>query len=333
VVCVLLELYLKSPNELELREVVPLPAPIQDEVKIKIRYGGICGSDLSVYRGKLAHASYPLRPGHELVGTVQEVGEDATYQVGTRVVVLPNSYCGECEWCQKGRTNICRHKQSIGVNADGGFAQEFVISSKFVLPIPDDLTDERAVLIEPFAVVVHAFKKVRIGQESTVLVVGCGNEGMLAAALALHLGAKVTTTDINPAKLELVKTLGDIRAVSAGEILHETFDVVIEAAGTKSSVEQGIDWVKAGGDIVLIGLTQEATVPVLRVVRGELTLHGTIIYNFPSDFLQTIDYLKDPSFNVGPIVSQILPLSEFESAYDMALSGNYGKIVFDFIKE
>lgn len=326
----MLELYLKNPNEIELRDVDVLPAPKNDEVKIKLIYGGLCGSDLSVFKGKLKHASYPLRPGHEILGTVIEAGEEAEYKVGTRVVILPNTFCGQCDRCVKGHTNICRNKQSLGVTTDGGFSQEFIISSKFVLPIPEDLSDEKAVLIEPFAVVVHALKKVNITKGTSVAVVGTGNEGMLATALALFLGAEVTAIDINPKKHELIRSLGEIRAVYPEELGSETFDVVIEAAGAKSSVEQAVQLVNPGGDLVLIGLAPEVNFPVTHVVRNEITIYGSIIYNFPSDYLQTVEYLRNPEFNVIPIVSKILPFTEFQDAYENALSGDYGKILLKF---
>ncbi|KIL35815.1 sorbitol dehydrogenase [Cohnella kolymensis] len=326
----MLELFLTNPTELQLRTVDALPSPKGDEIKIKTSYGGICGSDVSVYRGKLPHATYPLRPGHELVGTVIEAGPQASYPVGTRVVILPNTFCGECDLCLKGHTNICRHKKSLGVNSNGGFSEEFVISSKFALSLPDDLPDEKAVLIEPLAVVVHAFKKVNITKGTSVAIVGSGNEGMLASALAYYLGAHVTAIDINPKKLEIIKSIGDINAVYPSDIHDETFDVVIEAAGVRSSVEQGIELVKPGGAMVLIGMTPEANIPVIQLVRKELTLLGTIIYNFPSDYQQTIEYLQDPNLNISPIVSKIVPLTEYQSAYESALSGDYGKIVFKF---
>jgi L-iditol 2-dehydrogenase len=289
-----LELFLEKPKSLELREAAALRAPEGDEVKIKVTYGGICGSDLGVYQGKLHHAKYPLRPGHELVGTVIEAGSAATYGVGNRVVILPNTYCGECVYCRKGDTNICEKKKSLGVNVDGGFAQEFLISSRYVMDIPEDLPDEKAVIIEPFAVVVHAFKKVSITPNASVCIVGCGNEGMLAAALALYLGCRVTVTDINPNKLQLIQEMGEIRAVLPQDLDNEKFDIVFEAAGTKSSVEQSIQLVSPGGALVVIGLAQEAILPVAYVVRNELTLYGTIIYNFPSDYRQAIEYLRDP---------------------------------------
>lgn len=326
----MLDLYLKNPTELELRHVDALPSPHGDEIKIKIKYGGICGSDLSVYKGTLKHAAYPLRPGHELIGTVIESGEQANYPVGTRVVVMPNTFCGKCERCQEGRTNICRHKMSLGVNINGGFAEEFTISSKYAYPLPGELPDERAVLIEPTAVVVHAFTKVNITQGTSVAIIGSGNEGMLAAAFAYYLGAKVTAIDINPKKHERIKKIGDIRAAYPDDIQNETFDVVVEAAGAKSAFEKAIQLVRPGGALLLIGLTPEAEIPVIHIVRNEISIFGSIIYNFPADYEQTIQYLKDPRFHIEPIVSQFVSLSEYRQAYNDALSGDYGKIIFKF---
>jgi L-iditol 2-dehydrogenase len=329
----MLELQVKKPMELELREVEALRAPEKDDLRIKSIYGGICGSDIGVLKGRLAHATYPLRPGHELIGTVIEAGDDAKYDVGTRIVVLPNTFCGECDRCLKGRTNICRYKKSLGVNVNGGFSEEFIISSRFVMPVPEGLPDERAVLIEPLAVVVSAFKKVTITKGTTVAIVGSGNEGMLAASLAYYLGADVTAIDINPKKLELIRRIGNIRTVSPNELRDETFDVVIEAAGVKSSVEQGVQLVSPGGEMVLIGLAPEASIPIVQLVRNEISLHGSIIYKFPDDYTQTIEYLSDSRFDTNPIVSKVFLFTDYERAYESALSGNFGKILLRFNNE
>lgn len=326
----MLELFLNKPGELVTRQVENPPAVKTDEVKIKLIYGGICGSDLHVYKGKLKHASYPLRVGHEVLGTITEAGSDVPYAKGTRVVLLPNTFCGQCDLCQNGKTNLCRNKKSLGINTDGGFIEELVIPSRYVLPIPDDLPDERAILIEPFAVVVHAFKKVRIQEEISVAVVGCGTEGLLSAALANYLGAKVTAIDINPTKLDLVRSLGGLRAVYPHEMQGEMFDVVIEASGAREAFEQGLKLVKPGGEMVLIGMAQEATIPVSQFVRNELTLYGSIIYQYPTDFMQTMEYLRDPRLNVDRIISHIVPFFQFNKAYELALTGEYGKILLNF---
>jgi L-iditol 2-dehydrogenase len=326
----MLELFVNKPMDLEMKEVDPLEMPQDDEVKLKIKYGGICGSDISLLKGKFAHATFPIRPGHELVGTIVECGEKAQYKVGTRVVVLPNTYCGECEFCEKGRTNICVNKKSLGINMDGGFAEEYIISSKFVLPIPDEVTDERAVLIEPFAVVVSAFKKVKIKSGTSVAIVGSGNIGLLAATLAMNLGADVTAIDINPKKHDLSKKIGNFNVVYPDDVKDEKFEVVIEAVGTEETLLHATQLMKAGGSLVVIGIVPEAKIPMTQIVRNDQTIFGSIIYSFPEDYEKTIEYLKDPNLNISPILSKIVPCSDYKQAYEDAQSGNYAKVVLDF---
>ncbi|MFG6149415.1 zinc-dependent alcohol dehydrogenase [Halobacillus sp. B23F22_1] len=324
-------LYLKNPSDLELKEFESIPTLQNDEVKIKLIYGGICGSDVNVFKGMIEHASYPVLPGHELVGEIVQKGQHVKEEIGQRVVIQPNSFCGECDYCKEGRTNICPEKKSLGVNKNGGFVQEFVISSKYILPIPEDLSNENAVLIEPLAVIVHGFKKVTITQDTTLAIIGCGAEGMLAIALAHYLGADITAVDINGEKLKKAKHhYNGITTCYPEEVNHGTFDVVIEAAGAKQSFEQGVDILKPGGSMVVVGMTSKAEIPVIRMVRKELTLFGSIIYNFPEDFLTSIEYLQEGEFSVQPVISEILPLKEYKKAYQHAASGEHGKVILNF---
>lgn len=328
----MLELFVNKPEDIEIREVASFQKPQNDEVKLKVHLGGICGSDLALLKGKFAHATYPIRPGHELIGTIIERGEQAFYDKGTRVVVLPNTFCGACEFCKQGRTNICDHKKSLGINLDGGFSEEFIISSRFVLPVPEDIPDERAVLIEPFAVAISALKKVPITADTTVVIVGSGNIGLMAAALAVHLGAEVTAIDNNPKKHELIKKIGNIKAIYPQDIKNDTFDVVIEAAGTEAAVKKAMQLMKKGGSLVIVGMVSEVTIPMIQIVRNDQTIYGSIIYNFPDDYEQAIEYLKDPLLNIDPIISKIVPLGNYKEAYEAALTGDYAKIVLDFAK-
>ncbi|WP_088104454.1 zinc-dependent alcohol dehydrogenase [Halalkalibacter urbisdiaboli] len=330
----MLSLYLNNPSQLELKEFPSVSSLTADEVKIKLIYGGICGSDVGVYRGKIPHAIYPVRPGHELVGTIIEAAEQAVLPVGTRVVIGPNTFCSECEYCQKGLTNICVHKESLGVNKDGGFSEEFVISSKFVMPIPDHLSDEQAVLIEPFSVIVHALEKVAIKKGTSVAIIGSGTEGMLAISLAHFLGADITAIDINEDKLTKVEnSFQGVKTALPADVSENTYEVVIEAAGVAASVAQAIEIVKPGGDIVLVGMAPEANLPVVRIVRKEITLYGSIIYNFPADFQKSVEFLSQDSFNAEPVISKILPFKDYATAYEDAVSGKYGKIILNFKEE
>lgn len=317
-----------------LKKMSPLPQPQHDEVKVKVIYGGICGSDLRVFEGKVPYATYPVRPGHELIGTIIEKGPNANFSIGDRVIVVPNTFCDECNMCTKGYRNICRHKKSLGINLDGGFSQEFMISSKYLLSVPDEITDEKAVLIEPLAVIVHAFKKVKIDKDSRVAIIGCGNEGLLATLYAAYMGAEVTVIDINPRKKELAKQINDnITFLYPQDVTDEKFDVVIESAGVKNAVEQAFKLVNSSGSLVIIGLAKEANIPVVDIVRNEINVFGSVIYHFPDDYLDTINLLSDPKFKAEKVISKIMHFKEYEKAYKYAKSGDYGKIILNFKEE
>jgi L-iditol 2-dehydrogenase len=325
------ELYLEKPGDLKLREGGPAPAPKGNEVKVKVIYGGICGSDLRVFRGTIPYATYPCRPGHEILGTVVEAGEKSPYKVGTKVASFPNTYCGTCEFCLRGRTNICKNKKAFGVTCDGLFAQEIVVDSEFVVPIPYDLADERAILVEPFAVNVHALKRTNITKGTSVAVVGCGTEGLLAIALLNHIGADITVLDINPIKTEKAKSFNEnIKAMHPADVKDQTYDVVVEAAGVKASIEQAFQLVKPGGAMISLGISgEEIRYPALHITRSEITIYGTIIYT-KMDFAEAFALLQDPQFNVGPILSRIDPFAKYHEAFADALTGNFAKIVLDF---
>ncbi|PAD08237.1 sorbitol dehydrogenase [Shouchella clausii] len=324
------ELYLKKPLDLELKSSDALPPLQPNQIRIRLLYGGICGSDLSVYSGKLAYARYPLRPGHELVGRIAATGREVSLSVGTKVVVTPNSFCGKCSYCLNGKPNICSEKRSFGINEDGGFAHEIIVDASYVYPVSESVSDEAAVLIEPLAVIVHGFNRVPILPKTAVLIVGCGTEGLLAASLASYIGADVTAVDINPKKLKMLEAFKEIETMHPSKAKAGAYDVVIEAAGTKQAVESCFTWLKPGGSLLLLGITPEASIPVAQVVRNEQTIVGSIIYDFPADFEKSIYYLKDRHFNPTVFISKIYPYTDYRQAYEMALTGNYAKILLDF---
>lgn len=315
---------------IKIREAAQRHALAANDVRIKVSYGGICGSDVRVYKGTISYAQYPLRPGHEVIGTVVEAGENVQLKVGTKAVVYPNTYCGECEFCTGGKTNICIHKKPLGVAVDGVFAQEVVLDAKYIMPVPEELPDERAILIEPFAVTVHALKKANITKGTTVAVIGCGTEGLLSIALALYQGADVTVVDINPVKLALASKLGNVQTRLPAEVKDEVFDVVIEAAGVKDAIQQAMAVVKPGGVMVPLGITMDTVhLSPIHIVRNEISILGSIIYTV-EDFADAIAHLQDPALFVEPIISKIWACDRYQEAFDDALSGDYAKIIVKF---
>lgn len=325
------ELYLEKPEQLSLRETSQAQLLKENETRVKLIYGGICGSDLRVFRGTIPYAKYPCRPGHEILGVVVEVGEKSPHQLGTRVVSYPNTYCGKCPFCLQGKTNICSDKQSFGVTINGLFANEIVIDSEFLVSVPSDLVNERAILTEPFAVNVHALKRGHITKGSSVAVIGCGTEGMLMTALLNYIGAEITVLDINPAKMEKARSFSKrIKISHPDEVQDEVYDVVIEAAGAKAAIEQAFQLVKPGGALITMGITSdEVNFPSLHVTRSEMSIYGSIVYT-KKDFKEALRILQDPAFDVSPVLSKIIPFGHYEKAFQDALTGQYTKIVLDF---
>ena len=327
------ELYLEKPGSLTLKESSQVVQLQEHEARIKTAYGGICGSDLRVFHGTLPYAHYPCRPGHEIVGTIIEAGESSPYQRGERVISYPNTYCGSCDFCLDGKTNVCAEKQSFGVTINGLFGEEVVVDSEFLVPVPPGLAEQRAILTEPLAVNVHALKKADIKAGTRVAVVGCGTEGLLSTALLDYMDAEVTVIDINPAKMEKAKRIyPSINTLDPGAAQGQLFEVVIEAAGVKAAIEQAFTLVKPGGTMIALGITNdEVRYPALHVTRSEMTIHGSIIYT-KQDFQDAFEYLNDPGFNIAPVISKVLPFDQYEQAYAAASTGEYTKILLDFQK-
>ncbi len=314
-----------------MREAAPVQMLKENETRVRLIYGGICGSDLKVFCGTIPYAKYPCRPGHEILGTVIEAGEKSPFKPGTRVISYPNTYCGKCEFCLQGKTNICSSKQSFGVTINGLFASEIVIDSEFLVPVPSELSNERAILTEPFAVNVHALKRANISKGASVAVVGCGTEGLLSVALLDYMGADITVLDINLDKMKKVGSFNKtIKCLHPEEVDGELFDVVVEAAGAKAAIEQAFLLVKPGGSLITLGLINDAvSFPSLHVTRSEITIFGSIIYT-KKDFEEALALLQDPEFNVSPVLSKIVPLGDYKKTFEDALTGNFTKIVLDF---
>lgn len=326
-----MELLLESPGMLVHRPVSTLDTPLGSQIRVMMLLGGICGSDVKTFKGGLAHAKYPMRPGHEMLGIVTEAGPDSPYNVGTRVVAYPNTYCGTCEACRQGMTNICENKQSHGVTIDGFFSGEMIMDSEYAVAVPFVLPDERAVLAEPLAVVLHAVSKVRFKRDMRAAVIGCGTEGLLSTSVLRHLGASVTAIDTNEKKLVYATAVGpDVRACLQDAVAGERFDLVVEAAGTKGAVESAFRMVKPGGHVLLIGLTAEnPEFPAMQMVRSEITVTGSIIYT-RQDFATAISMLADSRFVTAPVVTKIFPVAQYKKAWDAAMSGDHAKVLIRF---
>ena len=166
--------FLIAPKKIEIKQ-ADAPQPGANAVSIQPVRAGICGSDVSMFLGHRTPPEYPHLLGHEAVGHVMAVGEGVTaFAVGQRVIVEPNYPCGDCVFCRSGRGNICPNKKSLGGNIPGCFADSFVAPAEFVWPVPDAVSDDDAVAIEPLAVSLRALRHANVQVGDTIAVVGCG---------------------------------------------------------------------------------------------------------------------------------------------------------------
>ena len=306
---------LVEPRTIQVKDVhVPEPGP--GEVLIRVTLAGICGSDYSLYNGKLA-VSLPVIPGHEAIGRIEKLGSGVSgLAIGQRVTIQPNFSCGECRVCRSGHENICPAKVRLGIDTDGVFAEYVKVPAGYVWPIPEDLEDGVAVFTEPLAVPAHALKKTAPRKGDRTLILGAGVIGLLTLQLAVLHGAEVTACDLEEKRLALAKRLGASQVIDANdpmESAYNSFDYIYEASGAQAGLAQAIQLAGPSGRIVVIGLPgKEYPAPTTLIVRKELKIMGSMIYT--DEFPQVLNMLKSGKIQTEPLTSKKLPLSELNYA-------------------
>ncbi|MHB1316127.1 MAG: zinc-dependent alcohol dehydrogenase [Christensenellales bacterium] len=299
---------------------MPEPSPSKGQVKIKVKYAGICGSDMAAWHGGITRITKPVILSHEFVGEIVEVNQPVKdLKPGDRVVVEPLISCGKCEACKSGHYHVCRVLGLYGLDADGGFAKYVCVASDKVTVIPDELSFERVALIEPLAVAVHMVRRSKMQLGDVVAIYGAGPIGMLVAMVARKAGAsKIVLSDINPYRLNMAKELGfeviDARDAQPADYLAaygaEGCDVAFEAAATSQTMNNAINFTKPRGTVLNGGLyKKDPTVCLQNALYKEIDLIGSRVYNF-KDYDAALDLLKQDNMPVEALVSRILPLDE-----------------------
>lgn len=322
-----------APQQIEIAETAPADMGV-DSVLIEPERVGICGSDVSFFSGHRAPPAFPLVLGHEVVGRIVAKGDQVTgLKVGQRVIVEPNFPCGTCAYCRAGRSNICINKKILGMTVPGCFAEQVVAPAEFVWAIPDSLSDEDAVTIEPLTVSLHALWQSGAQIGDTVAIIGCGSTGLLLVHAAAAQGMRVLAHDKFPNKLEMARRLG--AQVDPNPDVQATWreagvTTVFECAGASSTVELALQAVPRGGQVVLLGLSSsEVRFVPLKFVREEIRVSGSIIYNHPTDFARAIALVGRGVLAPGRIVSENLPFAETRQALEIASTGEAGKVLLE----
>jgi threonine dehydrogenase-like Zn-dependent dehydrogenase len=327
-----------SAKKVELRD-VPEPSPKSGQVKLKIRYCGICGSDIGIFAGTHPRAKAPLILGHEFLGTVMEDGKK--FKKGDRVVTFPLLSCGKCLSCRTGNAHVCRSLGLIGIDTDGGIAEYACVDEDVLFKVPDGVSDKAAAVIEPLAVIVHSLRQARFQALDNAAVMGAGPIGTLTGMMLVRMGAsKVWISDVNAQRLERVKPLGMIPVDVSKQQLEkvvkdatdgEGADVVFECSGAAVAAMQVTDIARVRGMICITATHKTPHEVNLQAVNfKEQTLVGTRVYT-KEEFGIAVEYSAQFQDNLEKVVSHVLPFKDSPGVFDMIADPGSGtvKILID----
>lgn len=309
--------------KIELREVEEPRLKRDNDVKVKIYGTGICGTDLNVLKGKM-DARVNMIPGHEAVGTVVEIGSDVkNISVGDRVVIDPTQFCGRCDYCRQGLTCYCDNFDDfqLGLGANGTFADYYVGEDRFMYKIPDDMSWDTAILIEPLTCVLNIITQARISPEDAVLIVGSGPIGAICQMVCKKIAGLTVGVDISEYRLKMSSEICDYvytpQELTEAEILRinygRKFDVIIDAVGNQ--MESLIPFAGKGARLFAAGFDQKYQLKVntFKLLSDGISLIGTGEVNqMTTSAVRYASRLKD----LSKLVTKKVPLSEFEDAFN-----------------
>ena len=319
-----------APKDLRLEELPEQPLGPSD-VRVRIATGGICGSDLHYYNhggtGEI-RIREPMVLGHEVAGTVVEVGSEVRRVApGARVAVNPSQACGHCRACQAGLHNHCEDMRFIGSamrfpHVQGGFREQLVMHERQIVPIADGLSMAEATMAEPFAVCLHAARRAGPLLGRRVAVTGCGPIGTLLVMTARLAGAlSVTATDILDFALASARAAGadetiNVRDGSEALASRGPFDVVFEASGTAAALRSVLPRLMPRGIVVQVGLGGDLPLPINAIVTREVELRGG--FRFDEEFDLAVELMNRGRVDVKPLVTASLPITEAVTAFELA---------------
>ena len=326
---------------------VPDPDVGGDDVLVRVKACGICGSDVAGHTGKTGRRLPPLIMGHEAAGVVERTGGNVhSFAPGDRICFDSTVYCNQCPACRQGLFNRCVKRQVLGVSVpefkrQGAFAEFVAVPHWICAKLPEKMSFVQAALLEPASIGTHAANRPPVSKSDTVVVIGAGTIGLFILQAAKLRGARTTIAcDLNEFRLGLAKRVGaDVCVNPAQANLKEEIqkrtegrgaDVTFEAVGFAETFRQAISITRTGGTVVAVGnLQKETEFNLQELVSRELTFTGS--YASAGEFRTCIDLIASRQMNVEPLVSEVLPLAEGPIAFQRLLEGkeNLLKIILE----
>ncbi len=322
-------------------EEVPKPEITKDEILLKVNVSAVCGTDVRIYLGKKTKGvRTPSTIGHELVGTVAEVGDNVQeFVVGDRVGVMPVIPCGNCYYCQNGKENVCANRTAIGYEYDGGFAEyvripKTALQAKNIVKIPDHITFEQAVIAEPLACCLNGNKKANVKMNDTVVVIGGGPIGLMHVQLAKIAGAKqvILSELVGHRREKAIEAGADITVNPEQESLEQVVmdatdklgaDVVIMAIGVPQLVNGAVSLLKKGGTLNLFagftkGVLSELDPNIIHY--NEINVNGTSALT-RSNYHESLSLIVSGKINTDVITTQGYTLDDIQKAIEDVRDG------------
>lgn len=317
-----------GPEDIRLQETADV-LPGADQVKLRVRATGICGSDVHGYAGITGRRLAPMIMGHEFAGEVAEAGDAVTsLQVGDRVVPFPIIACGRCSYCHLGQENMCSAKKLYGVlDMDGSMTEYICVNEKQVIKLDSHVDYAEAAMVEPLAVALHGVRKAGDLGGKNVLIVGAGTIGLFTLALVkLARPAHIFISDLIEHRLSAAKQMGADTLIKADQtdptaLIQEMtgltgVDCSIECVGAASTARQALQALKTGGKSIWIGNSAKMIETNMQeIVTRELTVSGSYLYT-RDDFLEIIELLKQQQLNIKPVISRRISLEEGPAMFD-----------------
>ncbi len=316
-----------KPNDLR---IIDMEKPVLDEknnVMVRMTSAGICGSDVGIYHGTNAAATYPRVIGHEMVGVVEEIGPNVTsVAVGDRVIIDQVTACGTCYACRKGRPNVCQHLRVRGVHIDGGYRQYMAVLQSDVYKLPDSLSDRDAIMIEPTTIAVQACSRAQLEFEDTLLIIGAGALGSSMLRIArLYSPRKIIMADIEEDKLAESLRNGATDIINSGKEdivarAQELTDgygptVVIDCACFHGSFLTACRCAGNAGRVITMGFSVAPDeINQFVITSKELDVRGSRLQNHK--FQTVIDLIEKGKIDLNGTVSHTFKLTDAQAAFD-----------------
>lgn len=317
---------LGAPSAVSLENVETPNTGAGDSI-VRVTHSGICGTDLKIFTGGIP-ARYPLIMGHEMIGEVTEAASSDTPKAGTRVIVDPVTFCGNCFHCDIGQTQLCPNGGLIGRDADGGFAEYVAAPPGNIYAMPDGIGDREAPLVQVLTTVMHAQQMAEIAPGDTVVILGLGVSGLLHVQLAKARGAKIIIGITRSAwKREVADNIGADITLAPDETTKDKVleltdgigaDVVIESAGKLSVLAQAMDLVRLGGRVLGFGIhTQtEGALPFYDMYFKEIQFINARAAT-QKDFASCLEMVGSGAIDLTPLISDVVALDQLDQALEM----------------